>query len=174
MMQRELKMIKLLEITLGAVQPYATQFVWQPMGSTDQWKCAVMADNHNIEFVMVHGENNEWYFAFTLPTRNRNAHTAGRTTSHMKSGAVGQLNYLRLIRTAGEAILDFCANHAPEAINISGADSDADKESQKTRLYTAFVKDNASRLSVAGYTTMQRGDQLWIVRKSTADTSGIE
>ena len=166
----------LAEITLGSIAPYATQFVWQPMGSTDQWKCAVTADNHNIEFVMVHGENDEWYFAFTLPTRNRNVHTAmgGRTTSHMKSGAVGQLNYLRLIRTAGEAILDFCANHAPEAINISGADSDADKESQKTRLYAAFVRDNASRLSAAGYSTMQRGDQLWIVRKSTADATGVE
>ena len=167
-------MIKLLEITLGAVQPYATQFVWQPMGSTDQWKCAVTVDSYVIEFVMVHGERNEWYFAFTMPTRNRNVHTAGRTTSHTKSGVVGQLNYLRLIRTAGEAILDFCATHAPEAVNISGADSDADKESQKTRLYAAFVRDNASQLHASGYTTMQRGDQLWLVRKSNADATGIE
>lgn len=166
-------MIKLQEITLSAIQPYATQFVWQPMGSTDQWKCIVTADSTNIEFVMVHGEHNEWYFAFTMPTRNPNAQTAGRTTSHTKSGAVGQLNYLRLIRTAGEAILDFCTNHAPEAVNISGADSDADKESQKTRLYAAFVRDNATRLSTAGYTSMQRGDQLWLVRKSTADATGI-
>lgn len=163
----------LTEITFGAVQPYATQFVWQPMGSTDQWKCAVTADSTNIEFVMVHGENNEWYFAFTMPTRNANALTAGRTTSHTKSGAVGQLNYLRLIRTAGEAILDFCTNHAPEAVNISGADSDSDKESQKTRLYAAFVRDNAARLSTAGYTTMQRRDQLWLVRRSTADATGV-
>lgn len=163
----------LTEITFGAIQPYATQFVWEPMGSTDQWKCTVVADSTNIEFVMIHGEHDEWYFAFTMPTRNRNS-AIGRTTSHTKSGAVGQLNYLRLIRTAGEAILDFCSNHAPEAVNISGADSDADKESQKTRLYAAFVRDNASRLSTAGYTTMQRGDQLWIVRKSNADATGIE
>lgn len=167
-------MIKLLEITLGATQPYATQFVWQPLGSTDQWKCAVTADSYVIEFVMVHGEHNEWYFAFTLPTRNRNPLAAGRTTSHTKSGAIGQLNYLRLIRTAGEAILDFCANHAPEAVNISGADSDSDKESQKTRLYAAFVRDNTARLATAGYTTMQRGDQLWIVRKSSADATGVK
>jgi hypothetical protein len=143
------------------------------MGSTDQWKCAITADSSNIEFVMVHGENNEWYFAFTMPTRNANARVAGRTTSHTKSGAIGQLNYLRLIRTAGEAILDFCANHAPESVNISGADSDSDKEHQKTRLYAAFVRDNAARLVAAGYTSMQRGDQLWLVRKSTADATGI-
>jgi len=175
-MQRECAMIKLLEITLGAVQPYATQFVWELMGSTGLWKCVVTAETSNIEFVMVPGENDEWYFAFTMPTRNRNVHTAmgGRTTSHTKSGAVGQLNYLRLIRTAGEAILDFCVNHAPESVNISGADSDADKESQKTRLYAAFVRDNAARLSTAGYTSMQRGDQLWLVRKSNADATGID
>jgi len=166
-------MIKLQEITLSAIQPYATQFVWQPMGSTDQWKCVVTADSTNIEFVMVHGEHNEWYFAFTMPTRNPNAWSAGRTTSHTKSGAVGQLNYLRLIRTAGEAILDFCANHAPESVNISGADSDSDKEYQKTRLYAAFVRDNAARLSTAGYTTMQRRDQLWLVRRSNADATGV-
>lgn len=163
----------LTEITLGATQPYATQFVWELMGSTGLWKCTVTAETSNIEFVMVPGENDEWYFAFTMPTRNRNAHTAGRTTSHTKSGAVGQLNYLRLVRTAGEAVLDFCANHAPEAINISGADSDVDKESQKTRLYAAFVRDNAARLSAAGYVTMQRGDQLWLVRRSNADATGV-
>jgi len=167
-------MIKLQEITLSAIQPYATQFVWQPMGSTDQWKCTVTADSTNMEFVMVHGEHNEWYFAFTMPTRNPNAWSAGRTTSHTKSGAVGQLNYLRLIRTAGEAILDFCANHAPEAVNISGADSDSDKEYQKTRLYAAFVKDNWARIASAGYMSMQRRDQLWLVRRSNADATGTK
>ena len=168
----------LTEITFGAIQPYATQFAWQPMGSTDQWKCVVTADSTNIEFIMIHGGNNdsmynEWYFAFTMPTRNANAQTAGRTTSHTKSGAVGQLNYLRLIRTAGEAILDFCTNHAPEAVNISGADSDSDKEYQKTRLYAAFVKDNWARIAAAGYMSMQRRDQLWLVRRSNADATGV-
>ena len=172
----------LREISFGGVAPYVTQFTCELMGSTGLWKCVVNADSLNVEFIMAPGENIfarpgeniEWYFAFTLPTRNPNSRTAGRTTSHTKSGAAGQLNYLRLIRTAGEAILDFCVNHAPESINISGADSDADKESQKTRLYAAFVRDNASRLSTAGYTSMQRGDQLWLVRTSTADTTGIE
>lgn len=164
----------LREIAFGGVAPYVTQFTWELTGSTGIWECVVNADSSNVEFVMVPGENNEWYFAFTLPTRNPNSRTASRTTSHMKSAAVGQLNYLRLIRTAGEAILDFCVNHAPESINISGADRDADKESQKTRLYAAFVRDNASRLSAAGYTSMQRGDQLWLVRTSAADTTGIQ
>lgn len=163
----------LTEITFGSVQPYATQFAWQTMGSTDRWKCVVTADSTNIEFVMVHGENNEWYFAFTMPTRNPNAQTAGRTTSHTKSGAVGQLNYLRLIRTAGEAILDFCANHAPESVNISGADSDSDKEYQKTLLYAAFVRDNWARIASAGYMSMQRRDQLYLVRRSNADATGV-
>lgn len=166
-------MIKLTEITLNAVQPYATQFTWQPMGSTDQWKCTVTADSSNIEFVMVQGLDNEWFFAFTMPTRNTNPLFGGRTTSHTKSGAVGQLNYLRLIRTAGEAILDFCANHAPESVNISGADSDSDKEHQKTRLYAAFVRDNWARIASAGYMSMQRRDQLWLVRRSNADATGI-
>jgi hypothetical protein len=166
-------MIKLTEITLSAVQPYATQFTWQPMGSTDQWKCTVTADSSNIEFVMVQGLDNEWFFAFTMPTRNTNPLFGGRTTSHTKSGAVGQLNYLRLIRTAGEAILDFCANHAPGSVNISGADSDSDKEHQKTRLYAAFVRDNWARIASAGYVSMQRRDQLWLVRRSNADATGV-
>jgi hypothetical protein len=165
----------LAEITLGNIQPYARQFPWESMSNIDDaYESRFNADGVEIVMTMMHGGDNEWYFAFLVPTTQTNAWNSGRTTSHTKSGATGQLNYLRLIRTAGEAVLDFCTTHAPEAINISGADSDADKESQKTRLYAAFVRDNTARLAAAGYSTMQRGDQLWLVRKSNADATGVE
>jgi hypothetical protein len=165
----------LAEITLGHVEPYATQFPWEPMSGIDAaYESRFMADGVEIVMTMMHGGDDEWYFAFLMPTAQQNAWSSGRTTSHTKSGATGQTRYIRIIRTVGEAILDFCATHSPESINISGADSDADKESQKTRLYAAFVRDAASRLSAAGYTSMQRGDQLWLVRRSTADATGVE
>jgi len=165
----------LAEITLGNIQPYARQFPWESMSNIDDaYEARFMADGVEIVMTMMHGGDNEWYFAFLMPTAQTNAWNSGRTTSHSKSGAVGQLNYLRLIRTAGEAILDFCTTHTPGAVNISGADSSADKESQKTRMYAAFVRDNAARLAAAGYTTMHRGDQLWLVRRSDADATGVE
>lgn len=164
----------LAEITMGSIAPYATQFTWESIGNIDDaYEARFSADGIEIVFTMMHGGEGEWYFAFLMPSAQTNAWSSGRTTSHEKSGAVGQINYLRLIRTAGEAIIDFCTTHAPEAINISGADSNTDKELQKTRLYAAFVRDNAARLSVSGYTTMQRGDQLWLVRKNTADATGV-
>lgn len=164
----------LAEITLGSTSPYATQFTWEKFtGIDDAYEARFVADGVDIVMTMMHGGEGEWYFAFLMPTAQQNAWSSGRTTSHTKSGAAGQLNYLRLIRTVGEAIIDFCVTHAPEAVNISGADSDTDKEYQKTRLYAAFVRDNAARLSSAGYAPMQRGDQLWLVRRSNADATGV-
>lgn len=163
------------EITLGSIAPYATQIVWDAMTKpTDAYESRFNADGVEIVMTMLHGGDNEWYFAFLMPTAQQNAWSAGRTTSHAKSGATGQTRYLRIIRTVGEAVLDFCSTHAPEAVNVSGADSDPDKTAQKTRLYAAFIQDNASRISSIGYTMSRRGDELWLVRTQSADATGVE
>jgi len=111
----------------------------------------------------------EYIFVFKTPDK------WGTTSySHSASSAVGQLDYLRLIRTVGEAILDFCTQYAPESIDISGDDGDSDMRSKKTRIYAALLQHNASRLAQAGYTFLRRGNSLWIVRKQAYDATGID
>jgi hypothetical protein len=132
------------------------------------------AEGVRITMNAFNGGDSEWYFAFLMPTADQRPGYSGRTTSHARSATVAGISYLRIIRTVGEAILDFCARIAPEAINVSGADGDDAKAEQKTRLYLTFLRDNASRIAQAGYTVMHRGDGLWLVRKSRADATGVK
>ena len=165
----------LAEITLGSIAPYATQFVWstyQVMGQT-YYDSEFDADGRRIEMTMTpidpQQEAAEYIFVFKTPDK------WGTTSySHSASSAVGQLDYLRLIRTVGEAILDFCTQYAPDSIDISGDDGDSAMRSKKTRIYAAFLQHNASRLAQAGYTFLRRGNSLWIVRKQAYDATGID
>lgn len=168
------------EITMHNVAPYATQFTWHAKGDSVMTSQLVAAGAHSIEFMMVSQDTQRpvmhWGFAFSLPSRNRRD---GRTMDQQNSAAVGQISYLRVMRTAGEAILDFCAQHAPESITIQGTDSDDDKEAQKTRLYWMFLQDNQTRFTEAGYRLSKRSgyfgdDVIWITRISNADTTGTE
>jgi len=166
------------EITLGSVTPYATQFTWHSVSDhSEVWEAEFQAESTRVVMNMLHGGEGDWYFAFLLPTQDATL-GSGRTTSHAKSAGTAGASYIRIVRTVGEAVLDFCATHAPEAVSLSGADSDDDKASQKTRIYAAMLRDAAPRLAQAGYRVMHRGypkqDALWIVRTNSADSTGIE
>ena len=164
----------LAEITLGHVEPYARQFTWTPfqvMGQT-YFKCSIEADGHPVEMNMspVNTQHAEREYIFVFRTRDK---WGASTHSHESSVAKGHVDYLRLILTVGEAILDFCAQHAPEAIDITGGDKNPESERKKNRIYAALLQHNASRLMQAGYTSLRSGDSLWIVRKQDADATGV-
>lgn len=163
----------LTEISLGASAPYATQFVWVKGDDDHIYECEIAADGERIIFAFVltashHGA--EYAFAMLSQTRGR----AGFTVSHALSAASGQINYLRLMRTAGEAVLDFVAVRAPISVDVTGADTTStEKDAQKTRIYRALLSANATRLATAGYSVLDRGGKLFIVRRSTADSTGV-
>lgn len=164
----------LTEITLGSVEPYATQFVWKedPYLGQTYYESAFNADGQQVEMQLspLRTADGEREYLFIYMVENRWGTTS---FSHTSSMARGRVNYLRLIRTVGDALLDFCEQYAPDAVDVSGGDSDPVMAQKKTRIYAAFLRDNAARLSTAGYTTMQRGKSIWIVRKSNADATGV-
>jgi len=158
----------LAEITLGGVQPYATQFTWRLEG--DWREATIDADGVKITLSMVPEGYNEWGFAIITPTADGH----GVTVAHSRSAAVGRVNYLRLMSTVAEALLDFLAQWQPAAIDVTGSDtSSTQKDLQKTRIYRSLLSANAARLSRAGYTVLDRTGKLYIVRRSSADASGI-
>ena len=160
------------EITLRNIQPYATQFTWLQEG-THHWEARIDADGEPMQFVFVrvsHEFNGEWSFAMMSQDRSRE----GFTVSHARSAASGRINYLRLLRTAAEAILDFARIHAPAAIDITGSDTTStEKDLQKTRIYREMLQANSAAVASAGYTVMDRNGKLWLVRRSNADATGI-
>jgi hypothetical protein len=165
----------LAEITLGSVEPYATQFTWKDdfyLGQT-YYESTFSADGQPVTMQLspLRTADGEREYIFVFTTQNR---WGMQSYSHDSSVARGQIDYLRLIRTVGDALLDFCAQHAPDAVDVSGGDADVAAKQKKNRIYAAFLRDNAARLATAGYTTMMRGDNLWIVRKSNADATGVE
>jgi len=160
------------EITLGGVQPYATQFTWDQQGR-GHWEARIDADGEPMVFAFVltdARQGGEYSFAMMSQDRSRE----GFTVTHARSAAAGRINYLRLISTAAEAILDFARIYAPMSIDITGSDNtDTNKDLQKTRIYKRLLDANAAALATAGYNVLMRGGKLWLVRKSTADSTGI-
>jgi hypothetical protein len=164
----------LTEITLGAIKPYATQFTWKTeryLGKT-YYESSFNAEGQQVDMTMspIDNVHDETEYIFVFMTQDKWGLTS---YSHQSSVAKGQLDYLRLIRTVGEAIIDFCTQYAPESVDVSGGDADPAMEQKKNRIYAAFLQDNAARLAQAGYTHLVRGSKIWLVRKSNADSTGV-
>ncbi len=159
----------LTEISIGGVQPYATQFAWSLNGGHRESR--IDADGTPITFAFTPHTSREWDFAILAPTGDRD----GWTVAHSRSAAVGSLSYLRLMSTVSEAILDFVAAWQPESIDITGSDTASTaKDLQKTRIYKMMLQANSTRLAEAGYTWLYRNGKLWIVRKNEYDASGVD
>ena len=142
----------LAEITLGGVTPYATQFTWKPtmVGHRDT---TFQADDITITLAMVNLGAQQWSFAILTPTQDGEGHTV----AHDRSMAVGRINYLRLMSTALEALMDFATQWQPASIDITGSDtSSGAKEQQKSRISCLvsgeYVSHHHSRISRLGST----------------------
>ena len=164
----------LAEITMGSIAPYATQFVWQRDVILQQtyYDSEFSANGQQVALSLspiqsAHDER-EYIFTYMMPNA-----WGTQSYSHASSAARGQVDYLRLMRTIGDALLDFCVQYAPDAVNVSGGDADPAIEQKKNRIYAAFLQDNAARLAQAGYTHLVRGSKIWLVRKSNADSTGV-
>ena len=154
----------LTEITLGGVAPYATQFTWKRADEGHR-ETQFLADGHRIILAMVDQGAQQWAFAILTPTQDGE----GVTVAHDKSAAVGQVNYLRLMSTVAEALIDFATQWQPASIDITGSDtSSLSKDAQKTRIYRALLAANMSRISVAGYRVLDTSSGLWLVRANIA------
>lgn len=167
---RNMRTNMLAEITMGSIAPYATQFVWNT--NDNSYETKVQCDGITVLFEMgsqYSREGEEYSFAIAMPGSTG----SGFTVTHAKSGVAGQLSYLRVLRTALEAILDFCAQYAPSAIDVTGFDTEADKDLQKTRIYRDLLMGNKMQLEASGYLIFYRNGKLWIVRKHAYDATGV-
>jgi hypothetical protein len=168
----------LIEISLGSVTPYATQFVWRDnWGDAESFEAKFEADSQPITMTMTkwkhsqHGDTGEWQFAYFVRSKDGE----GWTTTTRQSAAQGELNTFRLFKTIGEAIRDF-ANTQPgvDVIDVSGSDTYDAKGAQKTRIYTALLQSNAD---LAAFKVVQGATRLFLVRKTAGaqpDATGIE
>jgi len=155
----------LTEITLGGVTPYATQFTWKRTTDGESRETQFQADGHRITLAMVYQGHQQWAFAILTPTQDGE----GYTVAHDKSAAAGQVNYLRLMSTVAEALIDFATQWQPASIDITGSDtSSLQKDAQKTRIYRALLAANASRVATAGYRVLDTNSGLWLVRANIA------
>ena len=157
----------LTEITLGGVTPYATQFTWKRADEGHR-ETQFQADGIRITLAMVDQGHQQWAFAILTPT----ADGQGHTVAHAKSAAPGQVNYLRLMSTVAEALIDFATQWQPASIDITGSDtSSGAKEAQKSRIYRALLAANMGRITTAGYRVLDISSGLWLVRKNINTTT---
>ena len=162
----------LAEITMGSIAPYATQFVWRDVDAGYETK--VECDGVTVLFEMgtqFSRDGKEYAFAIAMPGHYM---LNGFTVTHSNSMVAGQLSYLRVLQTAGEAILDFCAQYAPDAVDVTGFDTDAGKDLQKTRIYRGLLHANAGKLAAAGYRILDRSGKLYLVTTHHYDATGVE
>jgi hypothetical protein len=162
----------LAEITLGSIAPYATQFVWR--SKDDGYETQVQCDGIEVQFEMDSNwsrDGEEYSFAIAMPGAPGGP---VYTVTHAKSAVTGQLSYLRVLQTAGEAILDFCMQYAPTAVDVTGFDTEAGKDLQKTRIYRGLLHANAAKLAAGGYHILDRNGKLYIVTRNRYDATGID
>lgn len=167
---RKIRTNMLAEITLGSIAPYATQFTWHRKSTG--FETDVVCDGIEIQFSMDSNwsaDGEEYSFAIAMPGDA----SGGYTVSHGRSHVAGQLSYLRVLQTAGEAIFDFCAQHAPIAIDVTGFDTESGKDLQKTRIYRSLLHANAAKIAAAGYTILDRNGKLYMVAQNRADATGV-
>ena len=160
------------EITMGSMAPYATSFVWQEAGSG--YETSVPCDGIPIKFSLTSNwsaEGTEYAFAIATPSSQPGS---GYTMTHDNNTTGGQLSYLRVLATAAEAMFDFCAQHAPHAIDVTGFDPSRTKDLQKTRIYRGLLHTNKTRIQQAGYRILDSNGKLWLVRISDADSTGTQ
>jgi len=161
----------LTEITMGGIQPYATSFTWQQSGKG--YETQVPCDDIPVKFSLTwvwSPEGDEYAFAIATPSR----FPTGHTMTHGNTTARGQLSYLRVLGTAAESIMDFCTQYSPMAIDVTGYDPSTEKDLQKTRIYRNLLHANQVRIQQAGYNILDQNGKLWLVRTSTADTTGVQ
>lgn len=165
----------LREITMGSMAPYATRFVWEPavISGDRGYVTLVLCGGINVKFSLFEenrsAEGIEYSFAIAMPSSQ--AHS-GYTMSHDGNTTGGQLSYLRVLATAAEAIFDFCAQHSPQAIDVTGFDPSQAKDLQKTRIYRGLMHANKTRIQQAGYRILDTNKKLWLVRVADADATG--
>ncbi len=162
------------EITLGSVEPYATQFVWRIQNSVTGYETRVQCDGVSVQFEMGRNwsrDGEEYSFAIAMPS---GITTSGFTVTHTQSNVAGQLSYLRVLQTAGEAILDFCSQYAPTAVDVTGFDTESGKDLQKTRIYRGLLHANAAKLAAAGYRILDRSGKLYLVAQGHYDATGVK
>ena len=162
----------LAEITMGSIAPYATQFTWHRKSTG--YETSAMCDGVEVQFEMDSNwsaEGEEYSFAIAMPGGTAGS---GYTVTHGKSEVTGQLSYLRVLQTAGEALLDFCSQHAPSAIDVTGFDTEAGKDLQKTRIYRGLLHANAAKIANAGYNILDQNGKLYLVARGHYDATGTK
>lgn len=144
--------------------PYATQFTWKQADEGHR-ETQFQADGIRITLAMVDQGAQQWAFAILTPTQDGDGHTV----AHAKSAAAGRVNYLRLMSTVLEALIDFATQWQPASIDITGSDtSSGAKEAQKSRIYRALLAANMPHITTAGYRVLDRPSGLWLVRAGVA------
>ena len=162
----------LAEITMGSIAPYATQFTWSPVDAG--YETRVQCDDVPVLFEMgtqFSREGEEYAFAIAMPGQYM---LNGFTVTHSNSTVAGKLSYLRVLQTAGEAILDFCGQYAPTAVDVTGYDSQEGKDLQKTRIYRNLLHANAHKIAGAGYRILDQNGKLYLVARGHYDATGTK
>ena len=175
----------LQEISLASVTPYATQFVWrQPHPEDDIWECDIEFEDEYLDYQKIKMVMHRWKtpvpayeyeYQFAFFSRSAPTQPTGWSTSATNSAAAGNINVLALLKTVGLAIRDF-ADQRPDCdvIDITGADSAAQKGEQKTRIYQQLFADNGMN---TGFVMKSWGGKLYLIRTGirgrTADATGV-
>jgi hypothetical protein len=176
----------LTEIALNTVKPYATQIVW-----TDQVSHMVIGDEYlrgatytavvqcdgiamKMQIDKPRGANPVYQFSFFMPKIGGPDSDGYQpyTTSASQSAGAGTLNFLRVMMTCAYAIKDFTDTHDVVSLTITGGDTTTSKVAQKTRIYYELLAANAHMFPA--YKIHLIGNELYLIKKSNADSTGIK
>ena len=161
-----IKLIDILkEISLG--KPYQTQFNWKESFLT--YTTEFPSDSTQVRIQVDGLTSDPGEYALSFSTKNLlgkwNVSKTDPFDETSPAPSIAPSEYLKILSTIGEALIDFLVKYSPKALEISPWDSDPNKKSQKEAIYKSLLKSNSSKINNAGYDIKILGDDVMLTRK---------
>ena len=80
--------------------------------------------------------------------------------------SISPSEYLKILSTIGEALIDFLTKYSPKALEIEAWDLDPAKRSQKDIIYKGLFQSNKERINNAGYDFGISNGDIRLTRKT--------
>ena len=162
-----IKLIDILkEISLG--KPYQTQFNWKEDFLTASTIFPSDSTQVKIQIDGLTSDPGEYSLSFS--TKNSSGEWNMSKTDPFDetspAPSISPSEYLKILSTIGEALIDFLTKYSPKALEIEAWDLDPAKRSQKDIIYKGLFQSNKERINNAGYDFGISNGDIRLTRKT--------
>jgi hypothetical protein len=164
--KRMIKLVDILkEISLGT--PYRNKFNWEEGFLT--YSTEFPSDSTSVKVLIDGLTSDPGEYELSFSTKNStgkwNVSKVDPWEENPSPISIPSSEYLKILSTVGEALIDFLTKYSPKALEIAPWDTNPNKKSQKEIIYKSLFQSNASKINNIEYNIEMIGDRVRLTRK---------